>query len=250
MRHGAKFLTLVVIISVCRELPSWPSRAAAAGEGAVAGRRPPYLLKPGARVRRRRAARRLGRARRGPAHRGGRPGGVGHRAGRRRDDRSAGHDADARPDRGALARAAASLQRDAVERSGPARAARAARRARDRESLKATLEAGFTTIRDLGTEGAGYADVGLKQAVNQGIIPGPRMLVVTRAIVATGTYAPKGFSAEWDDSAGRRGSRRRRTLMRVVRDQAGQGRRLDQDVRRLPRRVRTARRCRRSRRTR
>ena len=117
-------------------------------------------------------------------------------------------------------------------------------------SLKATLEAGFTTIRDLGTEGAGYADVGLKQAVNQGIIPGPRMLVVTRAIVATGTYAPKGFPAEWDVPQGgeevdgvekhdARGARSGR-----------EGRRLDQDLRRLPRRSRTARRCRRSRRPR
>src|ERR671935_263706 len=59
-----------------------------------------------------------------------------------------------------------------------------------------TLLAGFTTIRDLGTEGAGYADAGLKQAVDQGIIPGPRMLVSTRAIVATGSYQPK-FIPEW-----------------------------------------------------
>src|SRR5439155_4544579 len=61
---------------------------------------------------------------------------------------------------------------------------------------KATLLAGFTTVRDLGTEGAGYADVGLKQAIEQGIVPGPRMLVVTRAIVATGSYGPKGFAPE------------------------------------------------------
>ena len=54
------------------------------------------------------------------------------------------------------------------------------------------LISGFTTIRDLGTEGAGYADVGLKAAVEQGIILGPRMVVVTRAIVATGSYGPKG----------------------------------------------------------
>ena len=60
--------------------------------------------------------------------------------------------------------------------------------------LRLTLLSGFTTIRDLGTEGAGYADVGLKQAISQGIVPGPRMLVVTRAIVATGSYAPKGFA--------------------------------------------------------
>ena len=54
-------------------------------------------------------------------------------------------------------------------------------------------EAGFTTERDLGTEGAGYADVGLKQAIDQGIIPGPRLLVATKANVARGAYGPKGF---------------------------------------------------------
>ena len=93
----------------------------------------------------------------------------------------------------------------------------ALRIARATNHLRATLEAGFTTIRDLGTEGAGYADVGLKQAVNQGIIPGPRMLVATRAIVATGTYGPKGFPAEWDDPARRRGSRRQRAHPRRAR---------------------------------
>jgi imidazolonepropionase-like amidohydrolase len=60
-------------------------------------------------------------------------------------------------------------------------------------AARATLFAGFTTARDLGTEGAGYADVGLKQAIDEGIVPGPRMLVATRAIVATGAYGPKGF---------------------------------------------------------
>src|SRR3954469_1568143 len=54
--------------------------------------------------------------------------------------------------------------------------------ARATNHLRNTLQAGFTTVRDLGTEGAGYADVGLKQAVEQGIIPGPRLLVATRAI--------------------------------------------------------------------
>jgi imidazolonepropionase-like amidohydrolase len=54
-----------------------------------------------------------------------------------------------------------------------------------------TLLAGFTTVRDLGTEGAGYDDVGLKTAIEKGIIPGPRMIVATRAIVATGSYGPK-----------------------------------------------------------
>lgn len=56
---------------------------------------------------------------------------------------------------------------------------------------KATLMAGFTTVRDLGTEGAGTADVGLKRAINEGWVPGPRMIIATRAIVARGSYAPK-----------------------------------------------------------
>jgi imidazolonepropionase-like amidohydrolase len=94
--------------------------------------------------------------------------------------------------------------------------------ARATNHLRATLEAGFTTIRDLGTEGAGYADVGLKQAVNQGIIPGPRMIVVTRAIVATGTYAPKGYPAEWEVPQGAEEANGN-DLIRVVRDQAGKG---------------------------
>jgi imidazolonepropionase-like amidohydrolase len=69
----------------------------------------------------------------------------------------------------------------------------ALRTARAVTHARATLLAGFTTERDLGTEGAGYADVGLKQAIEQGIVPGPRLLVATRAIVATGAYGPKGF---------------------------------------------------------
>ncbi len=65
------------------------------------------------------------------------------------------------------------------------------RTARAVNHARTTLLAGFTTVRDLGTEGAGYADVGLKQAIEQGIIPGPRMLIATRALVATGSYGPK-----------------------------------------------------------
>ena len=98
----------------------------------------------------------------------------------------------------------------------------ALRVARAVNHLKSTLESGYTTIRDLGTEGAGYADVGLKQAVNQGIIPGPRMIVTTRAIVATGTYAPKGFSPDWTIPQGAEEADGQ-TLVRVVRDQAGHG---------------------------
>jgi imidazolonepropionase-like amidohydrolase len=88
--------------------------------------------------------------------------------------------------------------------------------------LRATLMAGFTTIRDLGTEGAGYADAELKQAVEQGIIPGPRMLVTTRAIVATGSYGPKGYALEWRVPQGAEEADGE-TLVRVVRDQIGHG---------------------------
>ncbi len=69
----------------------------------------------------------------------------------------------------------------------------ALRTARAVVSAEKTLEAGFTTERDLGTEGAGFADAGLKQAIDQGIVPGPRLLVATKAIVARGAYGPKGF---------------------------------------------------------
>ncbi len=69
----------------------------------------------------------------------------------------------------------------------------ALRTARATVAARATLRAGFTTARDLGTEGAGYADVGLKAAIDQGIVPGPRLLIATRALVATGSYGPKGF---------------------------------------------------------
>jgi imidazolonepropionase-like amidohydrolase len=69
----------------------------------------------------------------------------------------------------------------------------ALRTARAVVHVQKTLEAGFTTERDLGTEGAGYADVGIKQAINEGIIPGPRMIVATKANVARGAYGPKGF---------------------------------------------------------
>ncbi|EGD57383.1 amidohydrolase [Novosphingobium nitrogenifigens DSM 19370] len=69
----------------------------------------------------------------------------------------------------------------------------ALRTARAVAQARATLLAGFTSERDLGTEGAGYADVGLRDAIAQGIVPGPRMIVATRAIVARGAYGPKGF---------------------------------------------------------
>ncbi len=99
---------------------------------------------------------------------------------------------------------------------------RSLRVARATNHLRDTLLAGFTTIRDLGTEGAAYDDVGLKQAVEQGILIGPRMLVATRAIVATGSYGPKGFDPEWEVPLGAEPADGD-DLARVVRDQIGKG---------------------------
>jgi len=99
----------------------------------------------------------------------------------------------------------------------------ALRTARAVNHLKATLDAGFTVLRDLGTEGADYADVGLKEAVDQGIIPGPRLLVTTKAIVATGSYGPKGFGAEIGVPQGAEEADGVDGVTRVVRDQIGHG---------------------------
>lgn len=99
----------------------------------------------------------------------------------------------------------------------------ALRVARATNHLRATLLAGFTTLRDLGTEGAGYADVGLKQAIEQQIIPGPRLIVTTRAIVARGSYGPKGFASEWEVPQGAEEADGSESLTRIVRDQIGHG---------------------------
>ena len=99
----------------------------------------------------------------------------------------------------------------------------ALRVARATNHVRNTLLAGFTTIRDLGTEGAGFADVGLKQAIDQGIIPGPRVLVVTRAIVATGAYGPKGFDPSFRVPQGAEEADGVDGIIRVVRDQIGKG---------------------------
>jgi imidazolonepropionase-like amidohydrolase len=98
----------------------------------------------------------------------------------------------------------------------------ALRVARATASARATLLAGFTTTRDLGTEGAGYADVGLKRAIDEGIIPGPRMIVVTRAIVATGAYGPRG-APEWRLPLGAEEASGPEEAARVARDQIGHG---------------------------
>jgi imidazolonepropionase-like amidohydrolase len=86
-----------------------------------------------------------------------------------------------------------------------------------------TLEAGFTTERDLGTEGAGFADVGLRQAIEQGIVPGPRLLVATRAIVARGAYGPKGFEPGLAIPQGAQEAAGADEIVRAVRDQVAGG---------------------------
>ncbi|MEJ2086113.1 MAG: amidohydrolase family protein [Acidobacteriota bacterium] len=97
------------------------------------------------------------------------------------------------------------------------RVARATNHARE------TLLSGFTTARDLGTEGAGYADLGLKQAIDDGVVPGPRLLIASRAIVATGSYGPKGFAPRFRVPLGAEAADGSEMLIRVVRDQIGHG---------------------------
>jgi imidazolonepropionase-like amidohydrolase len=96
------------------------------------------------------------------------------------------------------------------------------RTARATVHAKNTLLAGFTTARDLGTEGAGYSDVALKRAINEGIIPGPRLLVAGRAIVSTGSYGPKGYDHDMEIMLGAEAADGD-DLIRVVRDQIGKG---------------------------
>jgi imidazolonepropionase-like amidohydrolase len=85
-----------------------------------------------------------------------------------------------------------------------------------------TLMAGFTTLRDLGTEGALDGDVAIKQAIEQGIIPGPRLIVVTRAIVATGAYGPPRWAYSFDPPQGAQEADLA-TIQHVVREQVGHG---------------------------
>ena len=81
--------------------------------------------------------------------------------------------------------------------------------------------AGITTMRDLGSEGAGYADVGVRDSINKGIIPGPRLLVAGKAIVATGSYGPKGFHEGVEVPLGAETADGYDDLVRVVRSQIG-----------------------------
>lgn len=90
---------------------------------------------------------------------------------------------------------------------------------------RATLLAGFTTLRDLGTEGAGFADVSVKRAIDEGMIPGPRMFVATRAIVATASYGPgpRGFRPDMDLPSGAQEISGVDEAIRATREQAGRG---------------------------
>ena len=99
----------------------------------------------------------------------------------------------------------------------------AVRTARAVVHAEKTLAAGFTTERDLGTEGAGFADVGLKQAIDQGIVPGPRLIVATKAIVARGAYGPKGFEPGLAIPQGAQEVAGVEEMVRAVRDQVAGG---------------------------
>lgn len=86
-----------------------------------------------------------------------------------------------------------------------------------------TLKAGFTTARDLGTEGAEFDDVGLKKAVDDGVILGPRLLIATKALIATGSYAPKNFSPDIKVPQGAEEADGVDDLIKKTRNQVGRG---------------------------
>jgi imidazolonepropionase-like amidohydrolase len=104
-----------------------------------------------------------------------------------------------------------------LKESEAERVARAVNHVRD------SLRAGMTTMRDLGSEGAGYADVGIRDAIAKGIVPGPTLLVAGKAIVATGSYGPKGFHERVNVPLGAETADGYDDLVRVVRDQLGHG---------------------------
>ena len=89
----------------------------------------------------------------------------------------------------------------------------------------ATLQAGFTTLRDLGTEGALYADVAIKKAINDGVIPGPRLFIATRAIVASGSYGPSppSYRADVDLPKGAQEASGVEEVVKAVREQGARG---------------------------
>jgi len=88
-----------------------------------------------------------------------------------------------------------------------------------------TLMAGFTLLRDLGTEGAGYADISVQRAIREGLIPGPRLLVATLAIVATASYGPgpAGFAPDLILPKGGQEASGQAEILKAVREQVGHG---------------------------
>lgn len=109
---------------------------------------------------------------------------------------------------------------DQVIKEAPAyRIMKAARHAND------TLQAGFTTLRDLGTEGVDYADVGIKRALDEGVIAGPRLLVATRAIVATASYGPaeRNYRPDMELPYGAQQATGEDEATKAVREQAAHG---------------------------
>ncbi len=101
--------------------------------------------------------------------------------------------------------------------------ARSYRTARAVIHAEKTLKAGFTTARDLGTEGAEFDDVGLKKAIEDGIILGPRLLIATKALIATGSYAPKSFSPDIKVPQGAEEADGYDDLIKKTRNQIGKG---------------------------
>lgn len=100
---------------------------------------------------------------------------------------------------------------------------RAERTARATNHARQTLLAGFTTVRDLGTEGTMYDDVGLKSAIEKGVIVGPRMIIATRAIVAKGSYGPRSDNADLELHQGAEEVAGPEELTRALRTQMGKG---------------------------
>ena len=93
------------------------------------------------------------------------------------------------------------------------------------EHCRKTLLAGFTTLRDLGTEGAMYADASVQKAIDEGIVPGPRLLIASRAIVATGSYAPRvlSYAPEWSIPQGAQEATGTAEIVKVTREQIAHG---------------------------
>ncbi len=93
------------------------------------------------------------------------------------------------------------------------------------EHCRKTLLAGFTTLRDLGTEGAMYADASVQKAIEEGLVAGPRLLIASRAIVATGSYAPRAvsYAPEWAVPQGAQEATGTAEVVKVTREQIAHG---------------------------